>query len=74
MLHDSLPVAWLLDEKVAELKDCYVEEDLDGAGTRGCTVTDLGDLLRKEPNTHVAMAADRERFIRLQLEAVKKFS
>ena len=74
VLHDSLPVAWLLDEKVAEMKPYYVESDLDGAGTRGCTVTDTGNILRKEPNALVAMSADRERFIRAQLEAVRGFS
>ncbi len=74
VLHDSLPVAWLLDDSVAELKKMYVESDLDGTGTRGCTVADVGDVLRNKPNTHVAMSADREKFIRMQLDAVKKFS
>ncbi len=46
---------------------------LDGAGTRGCAVTDVGAIWRREPNARVAMAADREKFIRMQLDAVKKF-
>ncbi len=73
VLHDSLPVAWLIDPSVAEMRDYHVEMDLDGAGTRGCTVTDVGAIWRREPNAKVAMSADREKSIRMQLDAVKKF-
>ena len=73
VLHDSLPVAWLIDGTVAELKDCRVAMDLDGGGTRGCTVTDVGNIWRREPNARVAMSADREKFICMQLDAVRKF-
>jgi len=74
VLHDSVPVAWLLDESVVELKDAFVEIELNGYGTRGCTVCDFGGMLKKPFNAKVAMAADREKIIGMHLEAVKKFA
>ena len=74
VLHDSLPVAWLLDESVVTLEHRYVEIDLEGNLTRGCTVTDLDDILKKQPNTWIAMSADRDKLIRMHLDAVRRFA
>ena len=72
VLDDSLPVAWLLDESVVEFKHCYVDVELKGVKTRGCTVTDLANYTGKAPNTYVSMKADREKLINMHVEAVKK--
>ncbi len=73
VLHDSLPVAWLLDESVVEFVNCYVDVELASAKTRGCTVTDLNGYTGKPANTFVSMKADREKLINMHIEAVKKF-
>ena len=73
VLHDSLPLAWVLDESVAELEHHYVEVALDGHLTRGETVVDRRLQLGKAPNCYVAMRADRDKLIAMHLEAVKKF-
>jgi len=73
VLHDSMPVAWLIDPTVAEFAHCYVEVELKGVKTRGCTVCDLNGFTKKAPNTYVAMKADREKLIGMHIEAVKKF-
>lgn len=73
VLHDSLPVAWLLDPSVVEFAHCYVDIELKGTKTRGCTVTDLNDFTKKPANTYVSMKADREKLIQMHVEAVKKF-
>lgn len=73
VLHDSMPVAWLLDETVAEFAHCYVDIELKGVKTRGCTACDLNGFTKKAPNTFVAMKADREKLIGMHIEAVKKF-
>ncbi len=72
MLHDSLPVAWLEDESVVKLEKHYVEVDLDGAFTCGCTVTDINDTLGREPNVYVAVRADSDRIIDMHLEAARR--
>ena len=73
VLHDSLPLAWVLDESVAELEHHYVEVALDGHLTRGETVVDRRLQLGKAPNCYVAMRADRDKLIAMHLEAAKKF-
>ena len=74
VLHDSMPVAWLIDETVAEFAHCHVEVELKGVKTRGCTVADLKGYSKKPANTYVAMKADREKLINMHIEAVKKFN
>ncbi len=74
VLHDSLPVAWLLDESVVEFKHCFVDVELKGVKTRGCTVTDLINYTGKPANTFVSMKADREKLINMHIEAAKKFN
>ncbi len=73
VLHDSLPVAWLLDPTVAEFAHCYVEVELGGVKTRGATVCDLKGSTGKPANTFVAMKADREKLIGMHIEAAKMF-
>lgn len=73
VLHDSLPVAWLLDSSVAELRDYNVRMDLNGSRTRGCTVTDTADVSKLPANAHVAVSADRDRFIGMHLAAARRF-
>ena len=71
-MHDSVPVAWLIDPSILELKPARVEIDLDGRYTLGCTVTDF--VMRdRRPNAMVAMGIDRERFAELHTEAFKRF-
>ena len=74
VLHDSLPVAWLLDPSVVEFAHCYVDIELKGVKTRGCTVTDLAGYTQKPANTYVTMKADREKLIQMHIEAAKKFN
>ena len=73
VLHDSLPVAWLLDPTVVEFAHCHVDIELKGTKTRGCTVTDLNGYTQNPANTYITMKADREKLINMHIEAVKKF-
>ena len=74
VLHDSLPVAWLIDPDICTLRKYHVDVELSGPRTRGCTVVDTADILKKEPNAFVALDADRERFIQMHIEAARRFS
>ena len=73
VLHDSLPVAWLIDPSIVEFAHCHVDIELKGTKTRGCTVTDLLGYTKKPANTYVSMKADREKLIQMHIDAVKKF-
>ena len=74
VLHDSLPLAWLIDESCVQLKDAYVEIDLNGAVSRGCTVADFMGICQKPRNTKIAMRADREKIIKMHTDGVKAFA
>ncbi len=70
-IHDSVPVAWLIDPSVVELKPAYVTVDMDGRYTLGCTAADF--IMRdKKPNAMVAMGLNRERFVELHTAAFKR--
>ena len=78
-LHDACSVAWLIDPSLIESVYAHVDVELDGQYTRGLTVCDLrylGDPGRviqggggmtagQQPNTHIAMKLDVERFFDL---------
>ncbi len=72
-LHDSVPVAWLIDHHVVETRALYVDVELGGTVTRGSTCADRRVLTDKKPNAAVAVNVDRERFIELHVEAFRKF-
>ncbi len=71
VLHDSVPVAWLIDPDTAELRDLCVRIELNGELTRGCTVTDTMGRFGT-PNMKVAVHADRDKIIQMHFDALKK--
>lgn len=73
-LHDPCAVAYLIDETLFETKDVYVEIDRDGELTLGSTVTDLSCRYHDAPNCKVALKIDRERFVKLVTDSMKKLS
>lgn len=73
VLHDSLPMAWLVDPSVAELKRFPVEIELSNGLTKGCTVTDTWNREGKPANVQVAVSADRGKLIRMHMDALKKY-
>ena len=73
VLHDSLPVAWLIDESCAELHPAVITIELNGRHTRGETVCNFNSNLLDQANARIALSADREKIIGLHLDAVKKY-
>ena len=64
-IHDAVPVMALIHPELFHGEDAYVEVDLDGVYTRGCTAADFRDRGRlADKNTHVILDLDRETFIR----------
>lgn len=71
-LHDPCAIAWLIDPSIFKTKHCYVDVETRGELTTGTTVVDFYNTLQKEANTEVAYDIDREAYIEMIYQAVKK--
>ena len=72
-IHDAVPVMALIHPDLFSGEDAYVEVDLDGSYTRGCTAADFRDRGRiADKNAHVILDLDREAFIRELQDAASR--
>lgn len=72
-LHDPAVVASVIDENILETKFLRVDVETKGEFTRGKTVVDVYGVTNKAPNVNVALKINRERFIALFKELVKRY-
>lgn len=71
-VHDAVAVCCLLRPELVRGRRAHVTVDLDGRLTRGCTTTDLrGYIPDEKKNATVMLDIDRERFVRLLLDAAR---
>ena len=70
-MHDSLALAWIVNPKLVTSEDYYVTVDINGRYTYGMTVTDVHNVMGKEPNTTVSLDVDRVPFIDMIKDAIK---
>ena len=61
-LHDPVAVAVLADPDAVEVVHTRLDVELVGSETVGATSVDLDGMLAREPNAHVAVGLDVERF------------
>lgn len=61
-IHDALTIAYLVDETVLTLKDYFVDVETLGELTRGRTVVDIYNVLKRKPNISVAVDHDNRKF------------
>lgn len=64
-VHDALCVAYLIDPDVIPLNHYHVGIETTGVHTFGRTVIDIRARSKQQPNAHVALTADRERFFEI---------
>lgn len=69
-MYDSCAVAYLLCPELFTVEETFVDIELAGSMTRGCTVVDLKGYLKKKPNAKVCMDIDGEKFRKWFLEYV----
>jgi purine nucleosidase/pyrimidine-specific ribonucleoside hydrolase len=69
-IHDALALAHVFDPTLLELRDRHVAIDCDSQLCRGRTVVDLWGRTGNEPNAHVAVGVDGERFVRVLVERI----
>jgi inosine-uridine nucleoside N-ribohydrolase len=72
-IHDAVAVAHVLAPGLVETKRRNVEIELESELCRGRTVVDLWRRTEREPNAHVAVDIDSERFLELLLERLSTF-
>ena len=71
-MYDSCAMAYLLCPEMFKVEETFVDIELNGEMTRGCTVVDLKGYLKKAPNAKVCTAIDGEKFREWFLESVSR--
>ena len=70
-IHDALAVAAVFEPDIVSTRHLSVCVETSAEFTLGRTVVDFRGVTGREPNCHVALGVDRERFIELIFNAVK---
>lgn len=73
ILHDPAAVAAVMDGSLIKTEYLHVDVETKGEFTSGKTVVDIYRVTGKRPNVHVAFDIDRDRFIKLVKESLKKY-
>lgn len=73
-MHDLCAVMALIHPEVFTMKDMYVEIETEGMYTDGKTIGDIYNVTGKKPNATCLMDVDREKFIDLMIDYIKKYS
>ncbi|CUS26325.1 ribosylpyrimidine nucleosidase [Paucilactobacillus oligofermentans DSM 15707 = LMG 22743] len=73
-LHDPCTIAWLINPEMFESKLMNVDVENKGGITMGETVCDYYELTGKSKNTDVLLDIDRDKFIKLIMDALRTFN
>lgn len=71
-VHDACAVAYVIDPALIETRTCGVRIDTGGELSRGRTNADRWNRLGWEPNCHVAVGIDADRFMGLLVERIAR--
>ena len=71
-MYDSCAVAYLLKPEMYQMEETYVDVELNGSMTKGCTLVDLKGYLGKPANAKVCMDIDQEMFRAWFLESISR--
>ena len=69
-MYDSCAVAYLLKPEMYRREETFVDVELEGSMTKGCTLVDLKGYLGKPANAKVCMDIDQEMFRAWFLESI----
>ncbi|MEG0329428.1 MAG: ribonucleoside hydrolase RihC [Longicatena sp.] len=71
-MYDSTAIAYLLKPELFEIVETYVDVELCGSMTTGCTLVDLKGYLGKNNNASVCLDIDGDRFREWFIEAIRR--
>jgi purine nucleosidase len=72
-IHDACAVAALLDPTLVETRHLRVDVETSSRHCDGRTVVDLWSVTGREPNVHVGVDVDRERFLDLLVSSIASY-
>jgi inosine-uridine nucleoside N-ribohydrolase len=72
-IHDAVAVAALLDPSLVETRLLRVDVETDSRFCDGRTVVDLWSVTGREPNVHVGVDIDRDRFLDLLISSIATY-
>lgn len=72
-MHDPSAVAYVIDPTLFTTKMCHVDIETQGEFTRGCTVVDYDGISGKTKNAEVVFGVDRDRFVKMLIDAIESF-
>ncbi len=73
-IHDLCAVLVLNHPEIFDLKEMYVEVETIGEYTKGATIGDINNITGKKANATVLMDVDREKFVKLMIDAIASYS
>lgn len=73
-VHDPCAVMSLLHPEIFEIKNYYVDIELNGEYCRGATIADFNNKYGNKPNCACVMNLDREKFVDYLIEYCASFS
>lgn len=71
-IHDALCIGVLIDESLVEFQKVFLDISVNDPLTLGETVADLWGITGNEPNCYISMKVDREKFVDMIAEHMKK--
>ncbi|REK71415.1 ribonucleoside hydrolase RihC [Paenibacillus paeoniae] len=71
-MYDSCAIAYLLQPEMFQVADTFVDVELNGSLTTGCTVVDLKGYLKQPNNAKVCVDLDPHMFKQWFMESLKK--
>ena len=71
-LHDALAVCAVIDPTVIETEFINVDVEINGGIADGQCVCDLLNRTKRSPNVHVALNADRKKYVRMLTEILSR--
>ncbi|AJS57667.1 ribonucleoside hydrolase RihC [Paenibacillus sp. IHBB 10380] len=71
-MYDSCAIAYLLKPEMFQVTDTFVDVELNGSMTTGCTVVDFKGYLGKSSNAKVCVDIDPQMFKQWFMESLKK--
>ncbi len=72
-MHDPSAIAAVIDPTLIQTKDYFVTVETKGEHTTGKTVVDTLRVTGREPNAQVALEINREGFVELVKELMKRY-
>ncbi len=71
-MYDSCAIAYLLRPEMYEIVETFVDVELHGEMTKGCTLVDLKGYLKQQPNVKVCLDIDQNMFKEWFLDGIGK--